>query len=65
MTTEDVIIQDLQGRISRIKGLVEEAEGCLVNGEFLQTAVRLQCLADENCKFESLLLQVLDSLDQR
>ncbi|KXJ57853.1 MAG: hypothetical protein AXW15_00030 [Neptuniibacter sp. Phe_28] len=61
MKTTEVLYEDLLGRIGRMKKEIESAEGCLVDRDYLQCAVRLQQAGSE-AAFDNLHLNIMDSM---
>lgn len=61
MDTKEVIRQELQTRMARIEALNNQARDLLEKGDFLQSAVRLQKLAEQG-QFDNLLLNIFDSM---
>ena len=61
MKTTEVIYEDLNARISRMKESISSAESCLSERDFLQCAVRLQDAGSE-AGFDNLHLNIMDSM---
>ncbi len=61
MKTSEVIFEALNERIMLMKDQISSAETLLVNRDYLQCAVRLQCAAKE-AEFDNLLMSVFDSM---
>ena len=61
MEISEVLTEDLQGRIHRMKKEIESASLCLEDGDYLQCAIRLQDAAME-ASFDDLHLSIMDSM---
>jgi hypothetical protein len=61
MKTEEIVRQELQGRINQVHMLLASAKDCLTEKDYLQCAVRLQMAAGQG-EFSELLMNVFDSL---
>lgn len=61
MNTKEVLYEDLYARIARVKKEIKSAEECLLDGDFLRCAARLQQAGSET-SFDTLHLNIMDSM---
>lgn len=61
MKTTEVLYEDLNARIARMKKEIEGAEECLADRDYLQCAVRLQQAGSE-ANFDTLHMNIMDSM---
>jgi len=56
----NIIYDELDARIGRIKREIDSASDCLANRDYMQCAVRLQSLSSE-AQFDEITMRIMDS----